>query len=253
VSCRDGAEYFCKTDPEARGLLQSEYEALEVLRHHGALRVPQPILGNEQVLVMEFIQAHWPSTVFWQRLGEGLARLHRSSGPWGWPKDNFIGRTPQYNLWDRAQGGWPHFFWERRLLPQIETLRSSSQQLGLHDKLLQQLEERCVELLSPVEELPSLVHGDLWSGNIICGPGDEPFLIDPSLYYGHRETDLAMTQLFGGFGRDFYQAYSEAWHLRSGHESRLPLYQLYHILNHANLYGLAYHRQVVDRITSLVQ
>jgi protein-ribulosamine 3-kinase len=163
----------------------------------------------------------------WAALGRMLALLHRQTGPrYGWHRDNFIGRSPQ------ANGGcddWNEFWWTRRLQPQLE-------RAGLRADFLR-------NALNDHRPAPSLLHGDLWSGN--AGFIDEgPVIFDPAVYYGDREADLAMTELFGGFAPEFYAAYDAAFPRDPGYEQRKPLYNLYHLLNHLNLFGGGYRAQV---------
>ncbi len=163
----------------------------------------------------------------WAALGRMLATLHRQSGPrFGWHRDNWIGRSPQANAW---ADDWNEFWWTRRLEPQLR-------RAGLAADFLR-------NALRDHRPAPSLLHGDLWSGN--AGFIDEgPVLFDPAVYYGDREADLAMTELFGGFAPDFYAAYKAAFPLDAGYEQRKPLYNLYHLLNHLNLFGGGYRAQV---------
>ena len=166
----------------------------------------------------------------WAALARLLATLHRKTGPrFGWHRDNFIGATPQINTW---RDDWATFFLECRIQPQLALARKSGFpiQVSLH-------------LLNDHKPEPSLLHGDLWSGN--AGFIDEgPVLFDPAVYYGDRETDLAMTELFGGFPAQFYDAYNEAFPLPAGYETRKHFYNLYHLLNHLNIFGAGYLAQV---------
>ena len=159
-----------------------------------------------------------------------LAKLHRTTGPrFGWHRDNWIGGTPQTNTW---HDGWAGFFRECRIEPQLALARKNGYPLTFSSDLLRGHEPR-----------PSLLHGDLWSGN--AGFIDEgPVIFDPAVYYGDREADLAMTELFGGFPLEFYAAYEKAYPLDAGYEQRKHLYNLYHLLNHLNLFGSGYLAQV---------
>jgi fructosamine-3-kinase len=155
-----------------------------------------------------------------------LAKLHRVTGPrFGWHRDNHIGLSPQQNSWC---DDWATFFWERRIRPQAE-------RAGLQIKRTKLLENH--------KPQPSLLHGDLWSGNVGF-TAEGPVIFDPAVYYGDREADLAMTELFGGFPDEFYRAYDEAFPLEEGYEQRKHLYNLYHLLNHLNIFGEGYRGQV---------
>jgi len=232
-------------------MFKCEAEGLSALAAAEAIRVPKVLAVNEQALVLEMIQQSPKKRDFFAAFGRDFAKIHRHSGKsCGFPHDNFIGSTRQINEpldgpWDDvADDGstWPAFFMERRLRFQVRLATSGGYGQEL-ENLLDQAEERIIELLSAAIEAPSILHGDLWSGNFIVDDRGEACLIDPAVYYGHREADLAMTRLFGGFEPAFYSAYSEAWPLASGHEDRLPIYQLYHVLNHLNLFGGGYFGQ----------
>ena len=164
----------------------------------------------------------------WAALARMLATLHRQTGPrFGWHRDNWIGATPQSNTWC---DDWGEFWQEHRMRPQLELARKNGFDIPDPPKLMH----------SPQ---PSLLHGDLWSGN--AGFVDEgPVIFDPAVYYGDREADLAMTELFGGFPARFYEAYSETFPLADGYETRKHLYNLYHLLNHLNIFGAGYLAQV---------
>jgi len=160
-----------------------------------------------------------------------LATLHRQTGPrFGWHRDNFIGATPQINSW---RDDWATFFHECRIRPQLELARKSGFSVPFPKE----------NFLKHHKPSPSLLHGDLWSGN--AGFIDEgPVIFDPAVYYGDREADLAMTELFGGFPARFYEAYNEAFPLPDGYETRKHFYNLYHLLNHLNIFGAGYLAQV---------
>jgi len=179
--------------------------------------------------VLEYLDLTGPKD--FAALGRMLAAAHRKPGPrFGWQRDNYVGATPQQNDWS---DDWSEFWIERRLRPQIELARRNSFPLALPS----------VKILEGHRPIASLLHGDLWSGNAGFMPSG-PIAFDPAVYYGDREADLAMTELFGGFPREFYEAYGEAWPLDDGYERRKPMYNLYHLLNHLNLFGAGYLRQV---------
>ena len=181
-------------------------------------------------------------------LGRALAIVHSVRGKFfGWRRDNYIGRTPQLN---RRSSSWSDFWRDARLRPQLELGRKN----GLRASLLEKggrLVEATPRLLSGHAPAASLLHGDLWGGNAGFLAGGAPVLFDPAVYWGDRETDLAMTELFGGFPPDFYAAYAETAPLDAGYAARKPLYNLYHVLNHANLFGGGYASQaerMIDRL-----
>lgn len=219
------------------GMLMLEASGLEALRRADCLAVPRVIRSGihdrYQYLVLEWIQRAQPCPQFWEQLGEGLAALHRHSfGQFGWQEDNYIGNLPQLN---RHTDDWSDFYAQNRLLPLVRMLLDN----GLADQqLLRQTESLCKRLprLFPAAQ-PSLLHGDLWSGNYMTGADGLPVIFDPAVYAGHREMDLGMTLLFGGFDQRFYKAYHAAWPLEPGWQERVPLTQLYPLLVHAVLFG----------------
>jgi fructosamine-3-kinase len=247
----DGRKVFVKEDVAGSGLLEAEADGLMALRDAEALRVPELMFHSRQWLVMEAIEREAAGAAFWTSLAEGLVRLHRKTGPWGWPRNNFIGRNPQHNK--GGQNSWAEFFWEQRILPQLDGLRARKIWTAAEEKWLGVLEDHVLRILADVHEPPSLLHGDLWSGNVLCGKEQTPILIDPAVYYGHRETDLAMTELFGGFARSFYQRYKELWPLAPGYPARRLVYNFYHKLNHANLYGSGYIWDVKKTLLDVVK
>lgn len=248
LELRDGGSMFLKTnDRSHRDLFREEARGLIALGLADGPRVPRPRAVFEtdrhQHLLLEWIAPGRPGAAFWERFGVSLAHLHRSNRApaCGFPADNHIGSTPQANGW---RSDWHEFFAECRLIPQVERARSR----GLADRALEQgvrrLAARLPDLLPGLEDGgASILHGDLWGGNYLVSEDGEPVLIDPAVYYGHREADLAMTELFGGFRPDFYRAYDATWSLAPGYRERRDIYNLYHLLNHLNLFGGAYGSQ----------
>ena len=247
----DGSKVFVKCAAGAPEMFKREAEGLRALAAAAAIRVPEVLKVNEQALVLEMIRQAPRKRGFFEAFGQNFAMLHRHRGKaCGFPHDNFIGSTRQLNEpldgpWDEAADDgstWPEFFMERRLRFQVRLATSEGHGHEL-ERLLDRAEANIIELLSAAIEVPSILHGDLWSGNFMVDDRGEACLIDPAVYYGHREADLSMTRLFGGFEPAFYNAYAEAWPLTPGHEDRLPIYQLYHVLNHLNLFGGVYFGQ----------
>jgi len=209
----------------------AEADGLEALRPH--VRVPRVLERGTTYIQLEFLQLTRNGD--WAALGRMLAKLHRQTGPrFGWHRDNYIGLSPQQNGWC---DDWTEFWVTRRLKPQIEWARAK----GFN------LEFPSVEILQEHHPAPSLLHGDLWSGNAGF-TAEGPVIFDPAVYYGDRETDLAMTELFGGFPRQFYRGYDEAFPLSDGYEQRKHLYNLYHLLNHLNIFGGGYLGQVKETL-----
>lgn len=254
---KNGSKVFVKLKAgkcaaDAPGLFECEAQGLRALAAAGAIRVPQVLAVGEEALVLEMIVESPKKRRFSEDFGRRFAQLHGYRGKaFGFSNNNFIGSTRQRNdpldgPWDMAAdedgAKWPAFFVERRLRFQARLAASRGYGDDL-ERLLDRAEARIIGLLSTAIELPSLLHGDLWSGNFIVDDRGEACLIDPAVYYGHREADLAMTRLFGGFEPSFYKAYEETSPLDAGHEERLGIYQLYHLLNHLNLFGSGYYGQ----------
>jgi fructosamine-3-kinase len=238
VELSDGRTVFVKTNAKADArMFPTEARGLAWLAEAGALRVPAVLAAAPSFLALEYIEAGQPSAEHDERLGRGLAALHRFGAPsFGLDHDNFIGRLPQSN---RQLGSWADFFRAERLEPQV----LAAERAGLVRKSLRAAFERLYAVLEdrvgPAEP-PARLHGDLWGGNLHTDAGGEPWLIDPAAYGGHREMDLAMMRLFGGFGSRVFAAYQEAHPLAGGYEERVPLYQLYPLLVHVNLFGGGY-------------
>jgi protein-ribulosamine 3-kinase len=249
-----GAPLFVKQAPAASNrMLEAERDGLEYLQAANAVRVPAVlgcgVAGDASFLVLEWITLRRGSRVSAERLGLRLAALHRNTGPrFGLAGDNFIGSTPQQNGWS---DDWIAFLKERRLGFQLELAAEN----GFGGRLQQrgrQLLERLAELFPGYRPLPSLLHGDLWGGNWAADDEDQPVLFDPAVYYGDREAEIAMTRLFGGFGSRFYEAYDSVWPPDPGAGTRADLYNLYHVLNHLNLFGGSYRAQAEEMIERLL-
>ncbi len=248
----DGARYFVKVNKAPRlPMLEAEADGLAALAQAGALRVPTPVAHGASAGAA-FLVLEWLDFSDGGRdaaLGRALAELHRVAGPrFGWHRDNTIGTTLQLNAWS---DDWPAFFRDRRIAPQLELAAANG-----HRGELQRDGERLLmaipALLAGHAVVPSLLHGDLWSGNAARLGSGEPVVFDPAVYHGDRESDLAMTELFGGFGANFYAAYRDAWALDEGYPVRRTLYNLYHVLNHLNLFGGGYRAQAESMIARLL-
>lgn len=251
---RSGPALFVKTGAQHAGMFAAEAEGLRAISQAGEIRIPAVLYADERLLVLELLPAARPAdrVRFFRDLGARLARLHRHTAPsFGFPHDNFIGATPQHNTGRSTD--WRAFYWEHRLLSQFrlaEKNRLAGPELGA---LFFELERRLPSLIPPDGEPPALIHGDLWSGNFLCCDGDVPALIDPAAYYGHREAELGMTVLFGGFDAAFYEGYDEEYPLPEGWRRRLDVYTLYHLLNHLNLFGAGYAGQVMENLNALLR
>jgi fructosamine-3-kinase len=239
-----GARVFLKTNRAAPpSMFPAEARGLSWLREAGALRVPDVLAVSSgradepSFLVLELLSEGRRQRDFDEQLGRGLARLHRFGAPgFGLDHDNFIGSLPQRN---HARDGWADFYWTARLEPQLASAIAAGRATARLQRGFERLQGKLAQLVGPSEP-PSRLHGDLWGGNLHVGESGEPCLIDPAVYGGHREVDLAMMQLFGGFGARVFRAYEEAWPLAPGHAERVALYQLYPLMVHVNLFGGSY-------------
>lgn len=247
-----GREYFVKTNrAELIDMFEAEGEALSVMAQTRTVRVPQPVCWGQadgtSWLVMEYIRLGASGSQ--SLLGEQLASMHRSSADrFGWHRDNTIGSTPQQNRWHHD---WIEFFRDQRLGYQLSLAARKGYSGSLQRKGEKLLE--CIEDFFPAyRPVASMLHGDLWGGNYSTDDEGQPVIYDPAFYYGDREADIAMTELFGGFGREFKDAYNAAWPLDQGYSVRRTLYNLYHIINHLNLFGGGYGTQAESMIDQLL-
>lgn len=238
--------YFFKWKRDApSNFFAKEAQGLATLRQANALQVPHVLAHSTTWILMEWIEPGGVSSASAEALGHGLAQLHRTTASaFGLAKDNVIGELPQPNGW---MNNWVDFYREKRLHVQGELATQLGRMSGQRAHLFQQLLDRLDQWLDDPSIRPSLLHGDLWSGNWIADKEGRPWLIDPAVYFGHREVDLAFSELFGGFPSAFFAAYREASPLSPDYEERKPLYQLYYLLVHLNLFGESYGPSV-DRI-----
>lgn len=249
----DAGSLFLKTGPATSfDMFLAESEGLAEIRSTQAVRVPGVIacLTDDGLacLALEWLNFDKDDGRASRLLGCQLAEMHKhTSNRFGWYRDNTIGLTPQHN--DRCNG-WVDFFRDRRLGFQLELAGRNGYGTRLASPGTELL-HRMGSLFENYEPVPSLLHGDLWGGNWASCSG-RPAIFDPAVYYGDRETDLAMTRLFGGFGSGFYEAYEDTWPLADGHQKRCTLYQLYHVLNHLNLFGGAYLAQAEAMMRELL-
>ncbi|MDJ0807319.1 MAG: fructosamine kinase family protein [Gammaproteobacteria bacterium] len=254
VKLSDGqSTFFVKLNrAELLDMFEAESEGLAALAASQSIRVPIPVCSGvaegQAYFVMEAIPMGHGGSKSMELAGRQLAEMHRvRENRYGWQRDNTIGSTPQANTWT---DDWVDFWRQHRLGFQLElAVRNgygrSIQTLGEH------LLDRFPVLIDHAPQ-PSLLHGDLWGGNLAYDESGGPVIYDPAVYYGDREADLAMTELFGGFGQAFYAAYREAWPIDPGYGVRKSLYNLYHILNHANMFGGGYLGQATGLMERLL-
>jgi fructosamine-3-kinase len=261
--------YFAKINQASQvAMFEAEALGLQQMRDTQTIRVPQPICwgteGNSAYIVLEWLDLGGRGgDKAWEEMGRKLAEMHKYTPPtppllrggeegnytllrgcFGWDINNTIGSTVQINNWT---ANWAEFWAEHRIGYQLKLARRRGGHFPQGERLL----EVIPEFLAGYEPQPSLVHGDLWGGNAGVTSAGEPVIFDPAAYWGDREVDLAMTELFGGFPASFYRGYNEVWALDSGYQKRKIFYNLYHILNHFNLFGGSYQsqaNQMIDRI-----
>ncbi|AFY39632.1 Fructosamine/Ketosamine-3-kinase [[Leptolyngbya] sp. PCC 7376] len=244
--------YFVKLNrPNHSEMFAAEALGLQQMFATKSILVPQPICWGEtqsnSYIVMEWLELGSGGAGAWQEMGRQLAAMHKAGGSeqFGWDRNNTIGSTPQINTWC---DDWAEFWAETRIGYQLRLANRNGG--GFPD--MKQVAARIKEILSDVQPQPSLVHGDLWSGNAAIAADGTPVIFDPAAYYGDREVDIAMTELFGGFPPSFYKGYNEVWPLDSGYGDRRDLYNLYHVLNHFNLFGGGYGSQAQRIIQRLI-
>lgn len=255
IADRSGTQYLVKLNTTTRAtMFEAEAAGLRALAQTQAIRVPQPLCWgttpDHAYLAMEYIKfANRSNTHSQIHLGQQLAQLHRiTARQHGWHINNTLGTTPQINT---PCGDWPTFWREHRLGFQL----SLAARNGYTDALQRKGEQLLADIpvfFTTYTPAPSLLHGDLWSGNYGADARNNPVIFDPAVYYGDRETDLAMTELFGGFSDNFYHAYRDEYPLDTNFKTRKILYNLYHILNHLNLFGGGYLRQAEHMMDNLL-
>lgn len=248
-----GQSWFVKTNHADRlAMFEAEAAGLNALAETGTIRVPRALCCGAAdgiaFIVIAFVELGRGSRAGWRDAGQQLAALHTHRAErFGWRRDNTIGATPQHNDWHTD---WIEFWRDRRLGFQLELAANKG-----YGGRLQTLGDRLMArfpVLIDHAPMPSLLHGDLWSGNLAFGRDGAPLIYDPAVYYGDREADLAMTELFGGFDAAFYSAYRATCPLDAGYRVRKRLYNLYHVLNHLNLFGSGYGAQAERMMDQLL-
>ncbi len=244
--------YFIKINQASQiAMFEAEAFGLQQIFQTATIRVPKPICwgtsGNSSYLVLEWLEMGGGHPKSWEEMGRKLADMHKvtSSEGFGWDRNNTIGSTRQINTWT---ADWAEFYAKHRLAYQFQLARQRGGRFPQEKDLLTAVPK----ILADRQIQPSLVHGDLWGGNAGFTVSGEPVIFDPATYFGDREVDIAMTELFGGFPAAFYRGYNEVWHLDEGYERRKTLYNLYHILNHFNLFGGGYAAQATQMIAQVV-
>lgn len=246
----EGRRIFVKTtaQPMPSDFFMKEADGLQLLKKHGLKNVPEVLMVDEEVLVLEWIEPGPKNSNTMALAGVALAELHRQPQPFfGLDDNNYIGSLPQPN---GRYDSWAECYFHSKLWPAATEAHRRGHLVPTVLADLENLYKILPELLP--DEKPSLLHGDLWGGNLMASTDGRPYFIDPAVYFGHREVDIAMTMLFGGFDSLFYQAYYEVYPLLSDFRKRIPLYKLYPLLVHAALFGMSYQADCVDCIRMYV-
>jgi fructosamine-3-kinase len=240
LTTESGHSLFLKTNAFApRDMFAAEALGLDALRVEDGPRIPEVYLHTPDAILLEDLRPVGRGAVYWENFGAQMAMLHsKTNDQFGFFQDNYIGSTPQVN--QKENDGW-EFFARHRLITQAELARRNGYFSKEDVSLVKKLCERLVDLVP--EQPASIIHGDLWAGNMISDEQGAPALIDPATHYGWAEADLAMMTLFGSVPQSFYQAYEDVRPLTPGYQKRFPLYNLYHLINHVNLFGVGYYGQ----------
>lgn len=248
IKTQSGEMYFLKVNySQPEDMFIKEANGLKELRKADAISVPEVMLADSNFILLQAIEDNLRIKNFFEDFGRKFAELHKYKAKhYGFFENNYIGSTPQINIpFENESYNWTEFYFNKRILFQYEFAVKNGYTDSTLTSLIKRLEKKISDILKGSDEPPCLLHGDLWSGNFIVDNKGEACLIDPAVYYGHREADLAMTKLFGGFSSEFYNAYNEYYPLPEGYEYRENIYKLYHVLNHLNLFGAGYYNQTI--------
>lgn len=251
VTTIDGSNFFLKYNSFASNdMFIKEANGLKELAKANAIRIPDVLSFDEDYILLEFITTGSRKKNFFEDFGRSFSEMHKyTSNEFGFYEDNYIGSNPQKNIPDeKEKTNWVRFYFNKRILFQYHLAENLGNSTDALRKGISKLEDKIEDIIGGSEEKPSLLHGDLWGGNYIVDENGNAVLIDPAVYYGHREADLGMTKLFGGFSSEFYRAYNETFPLEDGYDYRENIYKLYHVLNHLNLFGGGYYSQALSLI-----
>jgi fructosamine-3-kinase len=251
VTTDNGSHFFLKHNSSvSNDMFIKEANGLKELSKANAIRIPEVLSFDEDYILLEFIPTGSRKKNFFEEFGRRFAEMHKyTSNEFGFYEDNYIGSNPQKNIPDvKEKNDWVSFYFNKRILFQLELAEKLGNSTDSLRKGISKLENKIEEIIGDTKEKPSLLHGDLWGGNYMVDENGDAVLIDPAVYYGHREADLGMTKLFGGFSSEFYKLYFETFPLEDGYDYRENIYKLYHVLNHLNLFGGGYYSQALSLI-----
>jgi protein-ribulosamine 3-kinase len=248
ITFEDNLSYLIKVNEHfPADMFIKEAHGLQELRKSNAIKIPEVILYNHKFILLEFISGATKKKDFFEEFGRKFAQMHKHTAEeFGFYEDNYIGSTPQININNESTKNWTSFYFNNRLLYQFKLAERNGYTDIEFRKVFAKIADKIESILEGSDETPTLLHGDLWSGNYMADEKGEACLIDPAVYYGNREADLAMTKLFGGFPGSFYQSYNEAYPLKEGWEYRENIYMLYHVMNHLNIFGRGYISQALQ-------
>jgi fructosamine-3-kinase len=250
IIMEDAKQYFLKFNSSiSNDMFIKEAHGLMELEKANAVRIPKVLSYDEDYILLELIASASKKKNFFEDFGRSFAEMHKcSSETFGFYENNYIGSNSQMNIPDeKEKTDWTAFYFNKRILFQLQLAEKLGNLTDTLRKEVSKLENKIESIISTNEQ-PSLLHGDLWGGNFMVDENGNAVLIDPAVYYGHREADLGMTKLFGGFTYEFYRAYNEIFPLEDGNEYRENIYKLYHVLNHLNLFGGSYYSQALSLI-----
>ncbi len=245
IKTESGKKYFIKKYAFPN-IHKTEANGLTELAKPNVIKIPEVIFYDDEILILDFIQEGRKKNNFFEDFGRPVAKLHKfTAEKFGFYADNYCGSTPQKNI--PMNDDWTEFYFNNRLLLQYKLAEKNNYVTAELKSSFLKLESKINKIIQ-TEEKPALLHGDLWGGNYIVDANGNACLIDPAVYYGNREADLAMTKIFGGFDSLFYEAYQKEFPLPDGWQYRENIYKLYHIFNHLNLFGMTYYNQVMELI-----
>jgi fructosamine-3-kinase len=253
ITLADKGTYLLKLNNQNKeDMFIKEGHGLQELKKVNAIRVPEVFNCDAGFILLEYIKSAPKQKNFFEEFGRKFALLHKyTSNEFGFYENNYIGSTPQINLPDNTSRlNWVSFYFNNRLLFQFRLLEKNGYADSSLRDAFSKIEQKIDSILSGIDYSPSLLHGDLWSGNYMPDESGNACLIDPAVYYGHREADLAMTKLFGGFPATFYTSYNESFPLLDEWEYRENIYMLYHVMNHLNLFGGGYYSHTLSLMKS---
>ncbi len=249
ITTQSGKNYFYKTYSN-RKIHHKEANGLCELRKTKTIRIPEVIAVNDDFLLLEYIETGIEKPDFSENFGVMFAKMHKTkSDKFGFYEDNYLGKTFQKNT--PCFTNWVEFYWENRLLYQLRLAEKRGYATKELIEVFNKLESKITSIIT-TDEKPTIIHGDLWSGNYMVDKQGNACIIDPAIYYGHREADLAMTRIFGGFDFDFYRAYEKEYPLEDGHKYREGIYEVYHIINHLNSFGTTYYGQTISLLKQYI-